>query len=469
MGSAAAARTATRALVAAAALVCALPGTASAAVARLRPGAPPASTVAARALAEIGFAPVPDGTPGALPDGRAHVALSPNDPLFQFSPYQWVYAQTGFLDAWSSGTGSASTTIAIVDSGVDPHIADLQGALVPGWNMVDNNADTSDLNGHGTWMAGLAAARTNNGLGVVGACGSCSIMPVRVAGADGFATWSATAAGIVWAADHGARVISLSLVGPRSSPPLEAAVTYAQKKGALVVAAAGNDRLAFPEYPAALPGVVSVEATDVNDAPYDFSNHGPTVTLAAPGCATAVGPGDTYSLVCGTSVSTPLVAGAAALLLAVLPAATGADLAAALENGADHVSDSKYGRLNVAGALRAAVPLAPKVVAPLLMAPPTVTGTPALGATLTATQGTWTNAATTYAYQWLRCTYAGCAEIAAATGPRYRIVPADLGRSIEVAVTASNDAGHAVSLSTGTVVPTVPARKHLRKLRRSLR
>jgi hypothetical protein len=187
------------------------------------------------------------------------------------------------------------------------------------------------------------------------------------------------------------------------------------------------------------------------------------VTLAAPGCANAVGPGDVYKLVCGTSVSTPLVAGAAGLLLSASPAATGADLAVALENGADHVSDSKYGRLNVAGALHTFAPPAAKIVAPQLMAPPTVTGTPTVGAMLTATQGTWINAAMTYAYQWLRCTSAGCVEIAGATDTTYRIVPADLGRWIEVAVTAANGAGQAVSRSPGTIVPAEPARKRLRK------
>jgi thermitase len=462
----AAARTATRALVAAALLGCALPGTASAALARLRPGAAPAPTVAARALAEIGFAVVPDGAPGSFPDAGAHIALTPNDPLYQFfTQYQWVYTQTGFLDAWSSGTGSASTVIAIVDSGVDPQVADLQGAMLPGWNMVDNNSDTSDVIGHGTEMAGLAAARTNNGLGVVGACGSCSILPVRVASANGYTFWAAAAAGIVWATDHGARVISVSIAGPQSSPPLDAAVAYAQDKGALVVAAAGNDSLGAPEYPAALPGVISVEATDASDVPYAFSNHGPTVTLAAPGCANVVGIGDVYKFACGTSVSTPLVAGAAALIVSAHPTATGANLAAALENGADHTSDSKYGRLNVSGAFRVFAALHPTVVPPLLMTPPTVTGTPTLGATLTATQGTWMNAATTYAYQWLRCSNGGCVEIAGATAATYRIVSADLGRWIEVTVTAANGAGQAISRSPGTVVPDAAVRKRLKKRR----
>src|SRR5207248_7838325 len=148
-----------------------------------------------------------------------------------------------------------------------------------------------------------------------------------------------------------------------------------------------------------------------------------------------VAPGDAYRLVCGTSVSTPLVAGAAALVLSAQPAATGSEIAAALENGADRTSDSKYGRLNVTGALRAFAPLASTVVAPLLIAPPAITGAAILGGTLTATQGIWSNGATRYAYQWLRCTNAACAQITGATGSRYRVVSADLGRWIEVSVT----------------------------------
>lgn len=404
------------------------------------------------------------GTASAAPAPGAHLALAPNDPVYEFTQFQWVYSHTSFLDAWSSGTGNPGAVIAIVDTGVDPHVADLQGALLPGWNVLDNNADTSDPNGHGTEMAGLAAARTNNALGVVGACGSCSILPVRVADAGGTTTWSATAAGIVWAADHGARVISVSLVGPASSPLLESAVSYAQSKGALVVAAAGNDKLGYPEYPAALPGVISVEATDENDVPYSFSNHGSTVTLAAPGCANVVGPGDAYKLACGTSVSTPLVAGAAALLLSAQPGATAGDLAAALENGADHVTDSKYGRLDVMGALGALGALPPKAVAPLLLAPPSVTGTPVLGATLTATLGTWSGgAAITYVYQWFRCTQGGCTAIAGATAPQYKIASADLGRWVEVQVTASNGAGQVVSRSAGTVVAAALVRKRVKK------
>jgi subtilisin family serine protease len=429
--TAVAARTAARALVAAVLLSCGLPATAS-----------------------------------AMPATGAHIALAPNDPLYQFTSLQWVYAHTGFLDAWSRGTGDPGTVIAIVDTGVDSQVADLQGALLPGWNILDNNADTSDPNGHGTEMAGLAAARTNNALGVVGACGSCSILPVRVAGAGGAAPWWATAAGIVWAADHGARVISVSLVGPTSSPAIESAVSYAQSKGALVVAAAGNDKLGYPEYPAALPGVISVEATDENDALYSFSNHGPAVTLAAPGCANVVGPGDAYKVACGTSVSTPLVAGAAALLLSAQPGATASDLATALESGADHVTDSKYGRLNVANAFGALIALTPKAVAPLMLAPPSIAGTPVLGATLTATPGTWTGGAATYAYQWLRCTQVSCTAIDGATALQYRIVAADLGRWIEVQVTALNGSGQVASRSSGTGVPAAPARKHVKKVRR---
>lgn len=362
-------------------LGCALPATSSAALARLRAGDAPGRTVEARALAEIGFRVSAAGTPGAMPDRGARVALVPNDPLYAFSSYRWVYEKTRFAEAWSRLTGDPSTVIAIVDTGVDPLTADLQGALLPGWDFYDNDADASDPHGHGTMMASLAAARINNALGIAGACGRCSILPVRVTNGGGYARWSAAAAGIVWAADHGARVISISLAGPQRSPALEAAVVYAQAKGALLVAGAGNDSLGYPEYPAALPGVISAEASDAGDGVYAFSNHGPSVTLAAPGCAPAIGRGNTVVAVCGTSVSTPLIAGAAALLLSRQPTVTEADLANALESGADRVTDSRYGRLDVIGALNA---LAPAWATPVLLVPPMVTGLPVRGSTLRA-------------------------------------------------------------------------------------
>lgn len=431
-----------------------MPGISAAALARLRPGDASGSTVEAKALAEIGFRVVPAGTPGAMPDPGGHAVLVPNDPLYVFSHYQWVYEKTRFVEAWSRATGDPRTIIAIVDTGVDPLTADLQGALLPGWDFYDNDADASDRNGHGTMMASIAGARINNALGIPGACGRCSILPVRVTDARGTAVWSATAAGIVWAADHGARVISISLTGRLSTPALEAAVAYAQAKGALLVAGAGNDALGTPEYPAALPGVISVEASDVNDRAYGFSNHGSTVTLAAPGCAPAIGAGNTLVGACGTSVATPLVAGAVGLLLSIQPSASAADLTNALESGADRSTDSRYGRLDVLGALDV---LAPATIAPVFLSRPTVTGRRIRGARLSASTGTWLGSPT-HTFQWFRCRRDGCSAIHGATAPRYMLTGADLGRRLQVRVTGVNGLGRATARSSGTDVPQVRAR-----------
>ncbi len=382
-------------------------------------------------------------------DSVSSAEPGPNDPLFAFSYYQWVYRRTRFVDAWSRVIGDPLTIIAIVDTGVDPRTADLQGALLPGWDFYDNDADASDPVGHGTMMATIAGARIGNALGIAGACGRCSILPVRVTNAAGIAQWSTTAAGIVWAADHGARVISISLSGPRSSPALEAAVAYAQARGALLVAGAGNDALGYPEYPAALPGVISVEATDVNDGAYAFSNHGPGVTLSAPGCSPAIGAGNTIVGACGTSVATPLVAGAAGLLFSSRSSATAAEVANALEAGAERASDSRFGRLDVLGALDV---LAPSTAVPVLLARPTVAGVAVRGARLSASVGRWLGGPT-YTFRWFRCTRDACSAIRGATERRHTICSEDVGRRLEVQVTAGNGSGEATARSSGTDVP----------------
>ena len=398
-----------------------------------------APTLEARELAKIGFAPRAGGV--------LRPALLPNDPMFQFTNDRWVFERPRFVDAWTKTTGDAGTIIAIVDTGVDPTVADLQGALLPGYDFYDDDADVSDPHGHGTMMAALAAARTNNGLGIAGACGSCSILPVRVSAPDGTASWSATAAGIIWAADRGARVISVSLVGPTVSPELAAAVAYAQSHNALVVAAAGNLGESHAEYPAALPGVVSVQATDRHDALYPFSNHGDGVWLAAPGCAMTIAPGDDYRSSCGTSVAAPIVAGAAGLLASAYPSATALQLAEALTKSAARASDSRFGRLDVAQGLAvlAGAPL------PQPLSQPAVVGTAAPGATLTATAGAWTNAAS-FTYQWLRCSASGCAAIPGATRPTYTVVAADQGRRLAVQVTAARGEARVAARSSATTV-----------------
>jgi subtilisin family serine protease len=310
-----------------------------------------------RELAKLG------GAAAAGPDREARIALTPNDPYFDTN-FTWNFTRTQLPDAWSLTTGAPQTIVAVLDTGVDPGTTDLAGALVPGANFVTAGGGTADDNGHGTEVASLLAARTNNGSGVAGVCGSCSVMPVKVMGSDGTGSWSVAAAGIVWATDHGAKVINLSVGGPVGEDVLARAIQYAQAHDVVVVAAAGNDGAGRPAYPGAYPGVVSVEATDQDDDLYDFSNHGSAVTLAAPGCVASVGLANAIVGACGTSFASPLVAGIAGLLRSYRPDLTAAQVIAALESGTERVGkvDSAYGRVNAYRALTGTAP--PAAAAP---------------------------------------------------------------------------------------------------------
>ena len=258
-------------------------------------------------------------------------ALIPTDPAWS---QEWGLSQIGAPAAWHLSTGSKPVVVAVIDSGVDPTQPDLQGALVPGADFADPSGSTSDQYGHGTMVAGVIAARPDNGLGGAGICWTCRVMPVKVLGADGSGTAEAIAEGIRYAADNGANVISMSFVlsGPDSG--VESALAYAHSRGVLLVAAAGNSGADTPTYPASYPDVVSVAAVDPTGALYPWSAHGTWVTLAAPGCAftTALGGGFVSSF-CGTSAAAPLVAGLAGLALSAGNGSP-ADVEAALERTA---------------------------------------------------------------------------------------------------------------------------------------
>ena len=255
----------------------------------------------------------------------------PTDPAWS---QEWGLSQIGAPAAWQVSVGSKPIIVAVIDSGVDPTQPDLQGALVPGADFADSSGDTSDQYGHGTMVAGVIAARPDNGLGGAGICWTCRVMPVKVLGADGGGTAQAIAEGIRYAADHGANVISMSFVlsGPDSG--VASALAYAHSRGVLLVAAAGNGGADTPTYPASYSDVVSVAAVDPNGALYPWSERGPWVTLAAPGCAftTALG-GGFVSNFCGTSAAAPLVAGLAGLALSA-GSGSAADVEAALERTA---------------------------------------------------------------------------------------------------------------------------------------
>ena len=303
------------------------------------------------------------------PDYYAHTAADPNDPSYAS---QWHLRRIGGPLAWSLSTGSESVVVAVVDSGVYPHHPDLAGKLVPGWNFVKDNADTADVLGHGTAVAGTVAAATNNGIGVAGVNWKSRVMPLVAVDSGDYAAYSDVAAAIQYAADHGVRVINISIGGPNSSITLQRAVDYAWSKGALVFASAMNQGVSEPYYPAACVHAVAVSTTDSNDRLASFSNFGGWITLAAPGTgilSTADGGG--YSFWNGTSFASPIAAGVAALILSVNPALTNAEALAILKNTADRpgpAPDSYFGwgRVNAYRAMLAAEPARTRPLLPFI-------------------------------------------------------------------------------------------------------
>jgi len=297
-------------------------------------------------------------------DSYAHTAAEiPNDPSYGA---QWHLAKIQSPGAWSVTTGSAAVVVAVIDSGVYGIHPDLMPKLVAGWNFVDSTANTTDQLGHGTAVAGTVAAASNNGIGVAGVSWASRIMPLVVVDANDLAAYSDLAAAVVFAADHGVRVINISAGGPDSSLALQAAVDYAWSKGAVIFASAMNNSVATPYYPAACEHVVAVSATDSNDHLAAFSNYGNWITLAAPGTnilTTMNGGG--YGYWFGTSFASPIVAGVAALCLAVNPSLTNAELVALLEDSADDLGAPGYdtafgwGRVNAYRAVRLAAPASP--------------------------------------------------------------------------------------------------------------
>ena len=249
---------------------------------------------------------------------QAHQPFLPNDPSFSS---QWHLTQIRAPEAWALTQGARGAVIAIVDSGVDPHHAEFAGKLVIGVNTYDRSGVTADQQGHGTKMAGVAAARTDNGAGIAGVAGLSPVMPMRATDRKGRATSASIAKAIVWAADHGARVVNVSIEGVIRSAAIREAAEYAYHHGALVIAPSGNCGCVSPV--AETPYILSVAATDESDRVASFSSAGAFVDIAAPGTnihATAMF--GTYVAESGTSVASAVVAGVAALMFTANPALT---------------------------------------------------------------------------------------------------------------------------------------------------
>src|SRR6266852_3564111 len=205
------------------------------------------------------------------PDYVAVPLLVPNDPTYS---QEWHLQTIQAPSAWDVTTGSSSVPIAMIDSGVDPTHPDLASKLIPGWSFLTGTADTHDVLGHGTQTAGTAAAIGNNALGVAGVAWQNPIMPLVVLNSSDWASYSDIANAIMYAADHGVRIVNISIGGTSSSSALQSAVDYAWSKGTVVFAAAGNYSSPTPIYPAGCTNVVAVGATDSNDTLASFSNYG---------------------------------------------------------------------------------------------------------------------------------------------------------------------------------------------------
>jgi serine protease len=267
-------------------------------------------------------------------DGAVHALDAAPDPG---RARQWGLDAVGAPLAWSITRG-AGIVVAVVDTGIAP-APDLEGRLLEGWNVVDASSDAVDDNGHGTHVAGTIGENADNGLAEVGLAPEVSLLPVKVLDASGSGTDSDVATGIVWAADHAARVVNLSLGGATSSRLLSDAVRYATSHGVLIVAAAGNESGPVG-YPARIATVLGVGAVDASLARASFSNTGTGLDLVAPGVGIVQqtlgarkGSFDDATL-SGTSMATPFVTAAAALLLALKPTATPASIARTLERTA---------------------------------------------------------------------------------------------------------------------------------------
>ena len=268
----------------------------------------PKDTVA-EAIARLSACP---DTRLAEPNYLVHIADTiPSDPDWSL---QYGLDNIHAPGGWDLSTGSPAVTIAVIDTGVDLGHPDLSAKIVGGYDFVNGDNSAQDDNGHGTHVAGIAAAITNNGTGVAGVSWGAHIMPIKVLNSAGNGTFADVAAGIAWAADHGAQVINLSLGGSSSSSVLQSAVDYAYGKGVVIVAAAGNSGINFVLYPARYPNVIAVAATNSTNAHAGFSNFGPEVDLAAPGVFILSTLPGSYGYLSGTSMSAPFVSGLAAIL-----------------------------------------------------------------------------------------------------------------------------------------------------------
>ena len=261
-------------------------------------------------------------------------------------------------------TGAPTVTVAVLDTGINPLHPEFAGKIVPGYDYINNDADPTDDNGHGTHVAGTVAA-AGDGNGTIGVCPTCTIMAVKVLNESNSGKWSGVTQGVLFAVDNGAKVINLSLGSLSPSPTMESALAYARSRGVLVVAAAGNNGTDVPYYPASYEGVIGVGAVDAYDTLWPLSNYGVNANLVAPGVRIYSTYHDLsrnggYVYMTGTSMAAPHVSGVAALLFSFNAGLTADEVTNLMLNNTDDLGDAGqdaafgHGKVNVYKALVAA-------------------------------------------------------------------------------------------------------------------
>ncbi|HZG84672.1 S8 family peptidase [Paenibacillus sp.] len=287
-------------------------------------------------------------------------AAEPNDELY--GRYQWNLPIIETPAGWTLSKGNAEVVVGVIDTGVALSHPDLKEHIVEGYNVVEPASPPEDDVGHGTHVAGVVSALTDNGQGVAGMTWYNKIMPVKVLDSTGMGSTYSVAEGIIWATDHGAKVINMSLGNYASAEFLHDAIRYAFDRDVVLIAATGNDNTSDPGFPAAYPEVFAVSATNQDREKATFSNYGDYVDVVAPGENIASTYTDNqYAALSGTSMASPHVAALAALIRSANPALKNTQVYDIMRKSVDDLGTPGrdpyygYGQINVSRALQLAV------------------------------------------------------------------------------------------------------------------
>ncbi len=303
-------------------------------------------------------------------DHALHLVHVPNDPYWYA---MWHMTKIRADLAWDTERGESTVRVAVIDTGLQVDHPDLAANVwtnpgeiagngidddgngyaddVHGWDFAYLDGDPDDVFGHGTACAGIIAAVQDNATGVTGVAPECEIVGLKAAIDSGYLYDSAVVPALLYTADMGFQVASMSFYGDQVTGAQKEAIDYCWERGVVPVAAAGNSSQVLPYYPGAFDHTLAVGASEFSDFKSWFSNHGTWVDVAAPGeglSTTVPGSGYTFGFA-GTSGATPHVAGLAALLFSANPSATNAEVRAAIEDGAAPLDQYPYGKWSLYG------------------------------------------------------------------------------------------------------------------------